>query len=127
MQHRFPHRQVGCGGNLGNFIQRRIANTAGRIIDGPAQRFFIEWVDGQAQISHQVFHLFPLVKRHAPKNAVWNIDAAQVFLKFPALCVGAVQNRNFRIGNMVAVALFQNKISYAAALFIVGDRFYQFD
>ncbi len=102
----FPHGDVLLSGQLTDFINRTIANAAFGKIDDPTQGFFILGIDGQAQVSNQVFDFLALVKRQTSKNLVGNIVTAQVFFHDPTLGIGAVQHGNVGVAEVIAVALF---------------------
>jgi hypothetical protein len=110
--HGIPHCTFGCSGSGTQFFHCCITDTSGWQIYYPSQRFFVPGVHGESKIGYKIFYFFPLVKRHASVHSVHEVQPAQVFLKFPALRVGSVQNGDFIIGNMVPVLLLQYHVGH---------------
>ena len=114
-----PKRHTCLVGKLQHAVDGTLSNAAPRVIDYPLQCLFILWIDEQSQVGNHIFHLFPLIKRHAPKDAIGNVVAAEVFFKTAALRIGAVQDGNVAIAKVVAVFVLNDGVRHAIGLLVV--------
>ena len=123
----FPERDVVFIGGQDQPVHRSLANSPGRVVDHPFDRFFITWIYNNAEISHQVFDFLALVETDTAIDCIRDGHPAQGFLKGTALGIGPVKNRKILIAVMIAEFLFLYTVRYKFTFIIIRHGPDQFD
>ena len=75
-----------------NFLYRRVADAAGRVVDDASQRLLVVGIGYGAEIGDDVLDFLALIERQAAVDAVGDVVLAHLFLEAAALGVGAVED-----------------------------------
>ncbi len=110
-----------------DFFHRTIPNSSFGVVDDALEGLFVGWVDGKAEVGHEVLDLFALVERESTYDFIGQIQFAKCLLHGAGLGVGPVEYGKVTVLEFLVVFLLKDGGCHEPSLLVVGGGFDQFD
>ena len=120
LQQRVPDGQFPFSRGHHQLVHGGLADAAGGVVHHALEGLLVARVAGQAEVAQQVLHLLALVEAEAAVDAVGDVELAQGLLHGAALGVGAVQDGEGAVGQLVLHARFEDVVRHEGPLLVVA-------